>query len=471
MKTPLVDRATLSQERRAKWARCLAFFAFLICAALLAPASNAGVTTLYSFTNKFDGSQPYAGLVPGQDGYFYGTCFDGGTNGFGSVYKVSTTGAFTPVYSFSLLDGETPTARLTLGSDGNFYGTTFEGGSNFYFGTIFQISSNGNFNSLYSFTNGLDGAEPYAGLTEGPDGAFYGVASSGGVNNNGIIFQITSSGAFTPVYYFNGTVDGSQPRAALIVATNNLFYGTTFAGGSSGDGVIFSFTTGGVIGPLHSFDSSSDGSNPVGQLSQGANGILFGTAYNGGSNGAGTIFQITTGGAFSVIHTFTGGDDGGNPAAGLLLGGDGNFYGTTYSGGANGDGAIFKITPQGAFTPLYSFTGGNDGASPMSTLAQGSDGNFYGTAQLGGAYHDGAVFEFSATSAPVLTSIAEVSGAIEITWNGLSGQSYQAQYAASLTPLRWFDLGSPVTATNGVASQTDSAPPVVERFYRVYQVP
>jgi len=438
---------------------------------LLPPVSSGAVTTLYSFTNKFDGSQPYAGLVLGNDGNFYGTCFDGGTNGFGSVFKMFPGGALTPLHSFSFIDGQTPTAGLTLGTDGNFYGTTFAGGTNDY-GTVFQISSNGIFASLYSFTNGIDGANPYAGLVQGSNGAFYGVTSAGGVNNNGVFFQITSAGAFTPLHYFNNGADGSQPRATLILASNGMFYGTTYAGGSDGKGVVFSITADGAIAPLYSFNGGSDGANPVGQLTQGTNGVFYGTAYAGGSNGFGTVFQMTSGGAFSGLYSFTGGSDGASPAAGLALGSDGNFYGTTYGGGPDGDGGIFKITAQGGLTPLYLFTGSNDGSSSMAMLVQGSDGDFYGTTQLGGADGDGVVFKIIPSGAPpVLTSIVRLSRTVEITWSGLSGQSYQAQYATNLTQTNWSNLGSPVVANDGVGSQVDGSPVDPERFYRVYLVP
>jgi uncharacterized repeat protein (TIGR03803 family) len=439
---------------------------------MLPTFSSRALTTLHSFTNGSDGSQPYAGLALGADGNFYGTCFDGGANDLGSVFKITPGGALTPLYSFSFSDGETPTAGLAQGTDGNFYGTTFEGGANLGYGTVFQIGTNGAFNSLYSFTNGIDGANPYAGLTQGANGAFYGTTVNGGTNNNGGVFEITSTGALTSLYSFTNGVDGSQPYAALALASDGLFYGTTYFGGSNHDGVIFQMSSTGTLTPLHSFTSASDGANPLGQLLATTHSILYGTAFAGGSNGAGTVFSITIGGGFSVLHSFTGGIDGANPAAGLALGSDGNLYGTTYRGGPNGNGGIFKITPQGALTSLYLFSGGNDGSASYATLVQDNDGDFYGTTQYGGADGDGVVFKINALStAPVLTSITLSAGAINITWSGLPGQSFQAQYATNLTQTNWNSLGGTVTATNGFGSQTDSAPGSPERFYRVYLIP
>ncbi len=440
-------------------------------------APNTLPNALYAFTNGFDGSQPSAGLARGSDGNFYGTSFFGGTNHYGSLFKITPAGALTPLYSFSFLDGETPTAGLVQGNDGNFYGTTFQGGASVLFGsangygTVFQISSNGAFNSLYSFTNGSDGAEPYAGLAQGANGAFYGTTISGGTNNDGAVFQITSTGALTPLYSFTNGVDGSQPRAALTLAGDGSFYGTTYSGGTNGQGVVFHITAVGALTPIYSFTNGNDGANPLGQLAL-TNGILYGTALGGGSTGLGTVFKITTGGVFNALYSFTNGSDGAYPEAGLALGSDGNFYGDTYVGGPSGYGGIFKITPQGRLTALYLFTGGNDGADSCALLAQGSDGYFYGTTQYGGAKGDGVVFKINLFStAPCLTSISRSAGTIGFNWSGLPGRSFQAQFATNLTQTNWSSLGAPVTATNGFGSQTDSAPGLTQRFYRVYLIP
>ena len=474
MKKLKADEASPWKERLGNWGTSgsrLRYIFFL--GALLLPCfSSRAAMTLYSFTNGVDGSQPYAGLALGNDGNFYGTCFDGGSNGFGSIFKSSPNGAFTPLYSFDYGDGENPTAGLTLGSDGNFYGTTFGGGTNLTYGTVFQVSTNGAFNSLYSFTNGSDGANPYGGLMQAGNGAFYGTTLGGGAGNFGTVFQITSAGALSPLYYFTNGVDGSQPRATLTVGGGGTLLGTAYAGGSQGQGVVFSIATSGAFIPLHSFNGVSDGANPVGQLLRAANGLFYGTTSAGGTNSAGTVFQITKGGAFNVIYSFTGGSDGAFPVAGLAQGSDGNLYGTTYGGGSSGAGGIFKITLQGVLTPLYDFTGGSDGGSSFATPAIGNDGNFYGTTQLGGADGDGVVFKWIANStAAVLTSITRTAGVIDFTWSGQPGGIYQAQYATNLGQTTWSNLGSPVTATNGVGSQTDSAPSDAQRFYRVYLIP
>jgi uncharacterized repeat protein (TIGR03803 family) len=442
----------------------------LLWAAVFLPLSGGAMTTLYSFTNGVDGSQPYAGLAQGSDGNFYGTTFSGGTNDLGSVFKISPGGALTPLHSFSFIDGETPTAGLVQSTDGNFYGTTFSGGSNDH-GTVFQISSNGAFNSLYSFTNGVDGGEPYAGLLH-VGAAFYGTTFGGGANGYGSLYKITSAGALTPLYSFTNGADGAQPDASLILGGDGYFYGTTTAGGTNGAGTVFKMSVFNALIPLYSFTNGMDGAQPLAALVQATNGLFYGTTQYGGQYGSGTVFTITTNGAFTVLYPFTGGIDGASPAAALATGSDGNFYGTTYAGGFNGNGAIFKLTPQGALTPLYAFSGGTDGASPYAVLAPGSDGDFYGTTQLGGQDGGGVAFKINVySSAPTITSITRTSGTFGITWSGLPEQSYQAQYATNLTQTNWGNLGSVVATTNGFGSRTDFAPTrYSQRFYRVYLI-
>jgi uncharacterized repeat protein (TIGR03803 family) len=196
-------------------------------------------------------------------------------------------------------------------------------------------STNGSLATLWSFTGGSDGASPAAGLVQGSDGNFYGTTSYGGTNgSNGTVFRITPSGSLTTLWSFTGGSDGGYPTAALV---------------------------------------------------QGSDGNFYGTAPGGGASGAGTVFRITPSGSLTSLWSFTGGSDGASPAAGLVQGSDGNFYGTAPGGGASGTGTVFRITPSGSLTTLWSFTGGSDGASPAAGLVQGTDGNFYGTTSGSGS--------------------------------------------------------------------------------------
>ena len=347
------------------------------------------LTTLYSFAGS-DGAQPTAGLVQGSDGNFYGTTSQGGASETGTVFKITPSGTLTTLHSFAGgSDGEVPFAGLVQGSDGNFYGTTYLGGVN-EFGTVFKMTPTGTLTSLYNFA-ASGGVLPVAGLVQGSDGNFYGTTTGGGANNAGTVFEITPSGTLTTLYSFARS-DGDDPYGGLLQGSDGNFYGTTTGGGASnGNGTVFKITPRGILTTLYSF-AGSDGANPYAALVQGSDGNFYGTTAGGGaSNGNGTVFKITPGGTLTTLHSFAG-SDGANPYAALVQGSDGNFYGTTQQGGANnGNGTVFKITPSGTLTSLYSFAG-SDGALPGAGLVQGSDGNFYGTTGGGGAYNDGTVF-------------------------------------------------------------------------------
>jgi uncharacterized repeat protein (TIGR03803 family) len=254
---------------------------------------------------------------------------------------------------------------------------------------------------LHSFSYGADGSSPSAGLVQGSDGNFYGTTSAGGTSGRGTVFKITPNGAFTNLYRFSGA-DGQCPSAGLIQGSDGNFYGTTYSGGASGSGTVFKITPGGALTNLYSF-SGADGGHPYAGLVQGSDGNFYGTTYNGGTSHGGTVFKITPGGALTTLYGFTGGADGSGPYAGLVQGSDGNFYGTTSSGGTSHGGTVFRITPGGALTTLHSFTPtdegihpGADGCYPEAALVQGNDGNFYGTTIYGGTTeYGGTVFKIT----------------------------------------------------------------------------
>ena len=354
--------------------------------------TNGALTILHTFAGGIEGANPKGGLVPGGDGYFYGTTFGGGANGYGTVFKINASGAFTSLYSFTGVDdSEGPSAGLVLGSDGNFYGTT--SGESYAVGTVFRISASGAFSNLYTFTGGFDGYEPYAPLIQGSDGSFYGTTAGGGTNGQGTIFKISASGAFTSLYSFTGGYDGSQSFAPLIQGGDGNFYGTTQIGGF-GDGVVFKISPSGSFSNLYSFNGISDGEWPRAGLAIGSDGNFYGTTWYGGAYGYGTVFKISTNGALTTLYHFTSLSDGGNPSVALVQGSDGYFYGTTvYGGGTNSHGTIFKISADGALTTLYHFLQSNDGGSPWAGLVQGTNGNFYGTTT------HASVFEISASGA------------------------------------------------------------------------
>jgi uncharacterized repeat protein (TIGR03803 family) len=266
------------------------------------------------------------------------------------------------------------------------------------------------FTTLRSFDL-ADGAQPMAGLIQAANGQIYGTTTTGGTAGEGTIIKIGAGGTLITLYNFcleSGCQDGSGPVAGLVQGSSGEFYGTTSAGGNScpfSCGTVFSITTGGELTTLYRFCAQSgclDGQYPASALVQGSNNVLYGTTLSGGALAAGTIFKITPGGALTTLHSFCSavGDcpDGSAPRpAALVVGADGNLYGTTKSGGRanpacnanDGCGTVFQITPGGTLTTIYSFcsVGAScvDGIGPVGALAFGSDGNLYGTTQAGGA--------------------------------------------------------------------------------------
>lgn len=362
----------------------------LFLASQLNQANAAAVQVLHTFTGDPDGAQPEATLIGGIDSNFYGTAFAGGPGNRGTIFRITPSGTFHSLYTFTGADdGGNPMAGLIQASDSNFYGTASTGGLGGD-GILYRVNSSGAFTILYIFS-GANGAQPQGGLVQGSDGDFYGTTFAGGSAGSGTVFKITSSGVLTMLHHFSGA-DGINPMASLIQGSDGNFYGTTFAGGSTGSGTVFRITSLGVFMTLHSFSSRTDGAGPIAGLVEGSDGDFYGTTYSGGAFGAGTVFKVSSTQTFTKLHDFTGGRDGGGPKATLALGSDGNFYGTTFAGGDSRLGSIFRITTKGVLTSLYSFNGGSAGKFPQAALVEGSESNFYGLASAGGAYNMGTLF-------------------------------------------------------------------------------
>jgi uncharacterized repeat protein (TIGR03803 family) len=302
--------------------------------------------------------------------------------------------AYSNFYSFTGgSDGGQPTS-LIQGSDGNFYGTTASGGATNN-GVVFNLTAAGTLTVLYSFVGGTDPASTN-GVTLASDGTLYGTSQFGGANNGGTVYTVTPDGVEKVLFSFpgeSGLVPDSGitynysggPASALIEGSDGNLYGATIALAGPyistvNYGTVFRITPAGAETVLYSFTGNSDGSNPTG-LIQGSDGNFYGTAASVGDDGPYTVFKVTPMGDETVLYTFPSPPGATSvpplPSA-LIQGTDGNFYGTTQGGGATGNGTVFKITPAGD-TTLYSFTGGSDGGNPTS-LIQGSDGNFYGFA-------------------------------------------------------------------------------------------
>jgi uncharacterized repeat protein (TIGR03803 family) len=414
------------EDTRKFWLALAAVFSMIV-----RDAPGANLIAIYTFTNTLpggvDGGNPGGGLMQASNGVLYGTTINGGTNDdYGTVFKITTNGVLTPLYSFNsrAADGSTPYAGLLQGTNGSFYGVASQSGSNGY-GSVFKLTSAGVFGELYGFTRlkgaaltNADGANPTAPLVEGTNGNFYGTAPAGGSNGFGAVFEITAAGAFTKLYSFANGADGANP-GALLQSSNGLLYGTAAGGGTNGFGTVFIMTSTGALTPLYSFTNGADGAYPGDALTQGTNGILYGTASGGGANGSGTIFQVTTNGALTPLYSFAHSGlaglglstnaDGLNPGA-LTPGPNGIFHGFAPLGGLNGAGTLFQFSLAGGLTVLYTFQAGPMGESGMtntcgaepSGIVQASDSTLYGTAKTGGANGFGTVFELG--FAPQITS-------------------------------------------------------------------
>jgi|HubBroStandDraft_1064217.scaffolds.fasta_scaffold24231_3 uncharacterized repeat protein (TIGR03803 family) len=257
------------------------------------------------------------------------------------------------------------------------------------------------FTTLQSFDL-TDGAAPEAGLVEGLNGSLYGTTQQGGVNSAGTVFEITPAGTLTTLYSFCSVgvcADGDDPVAGLVVAANGDLYGTTPGGGANGAGTVFKITASGTLTTLYSFCSASactDGRHPITGLVLATNGDLYGTTEEDGAKGGGTVFKITPSGTFTTLYSFCSLSDcaDGEEAWGLIQGTNGNFYGTTLGGGANNVGTVFEITAAGVLTTLHSFDT-TDGADPFAGLVQAANGDFYGTTYIGGASGNGTVFKIT----------------------------------------------------------------------------
>ena len=368
----------------------------------------------------------------------------GGTNKWGAVAEVSPPNVV-PTYNFCALsnctDGSYPIGSLVLGADGNLYGSTFTGGSSSNCmgcgqGTVFRINAGGTFTSVHDFcmqTNCTDGSSPEAGLSAGLDGNLYGVTFRGGTsaNGNGTVFQLTTSGQFKILYNFcsqTNCTDGSNPFEPPIQGIDGNLYGTTGYGGAHNLGSVYVLNQGGQLRTIASFRRSADSGTVPSLLIQATDGTLYGTTGYGGAAGQGTIFKITPSGSMSTLYSFCSLANcaDGEAASSLLPGPDGNLYGTTAYGGTFGAGTIFQLTPQGSLTTLYDFCSESscpDGNQPGGLILS-TNGKLYGVTGYGGSVTHGTVFSLSMGFSPFVQpnpAAGRAGRTIGILGNNLTG--------------------------------------------------
>jgi uncharacterized repeat protein (TIGR03803 family) len=400
-------------------------------------AGSNDVTTLASF-NGTEGEYPLGGVVEDSSGNLFGTTAWSGSSGQGTVFEIQPgSKAVTTLASFNGTNGSEPTAGVVEDSSGNLFGTTFQGGSS-NDGTLFEIKAGTNaVTTLVSF-NATTGANPDAGVVEDSSGNLFGTTDNGGANGDGTVFEIKAgSNAVTTIVSFNGT-NGEYPDAGVVEDSSGNLFGTTGSGGPSDDGTVFEIQAGsGAVTTLASFNVAN-GSYPDGGLFEDSGGNLFGTTYEGGPRGEGTVFQIQPGSNAVTTLTYFGNTEGGLPYGDLVEGSNGNLFGTNSSSGSGGDGTVFEITAgSNAVTTLASFNG-SDGMCPYAGLVEDSSGNLFGTTGSGGPSDDGTVFEIKAGSDAVTTLAS---------FNGSNGANPNAGLIEdSSGNLKWTRLSRPRNA-------------------------
>lgn len=320
---------------------------------------------------------PQIGAARG--GTLYGTIPNAGA---GLLFSIGTNGAgYTVLHSFaSATDGSTPNARLAIDANGAVFGTA-QGGGAHGGGTLWQYDASGGMTTPHAFGAGADGTAPY----QGPSlvrGAVFGTTSQGAIGGSGNIFRLKNR-AYKVVYDFMSGADGHCPFAGIGAGPHGSLYGATIGLGFGGNptGSIWKYTVSAGLQTLYVFQNGSDGEYPDQAPTLDAQGNVYGTTHvQNGSDFAGAIWKISASGQFSVLHDLNAATEGSIPNSPLVIGRDGNLYGTAGYGGAKGHGSVFSITPAGAFSLVHSFAGGTDGAQPTGNLVRAGAAIYGGTA-------------------------------------------------------------------------------------------
>lgn len=386
------------RKAKSRWAGAALMLACALglAASTSMPLHAQTLTVLYNFGGAADGGDPYASLIRDSAGNLYSTGGYGGTFFAGVVYKVDQKGNETVLYNFTGgADGAYPESPLVLDRAGNLYGTTTQGGSA-NAGVVFKVDPGGNETVLHNFTGGADGIIPAGGLTLDRAGNLYGTTGQGGTYNDGVVYKIDKTGTETILHTFTGAADdGKYPTYTTVrIGPDGNLYGVTQEGGSADQGILYRLGKGGLT-ILHSFmGGTTDGCNAVGVPSVDKNGNIYGVTSSCGTGQYGTVWKVSKTGAETVLHNFAGGaSDGQYPLSGVVLDSNGNLYGSTETGGMSDLGTAYRLTQQGGFTLLRSFSG-PDGKYVYSSFLL-SNGALYGTALNGGTIGYGTVWKIT----------------------------------------------------------------------------
>jgi len=406
----------------------LSFSALTLLAAQ--PAQAQTFTVLHTFSGGGDGGSPTAMLTMDAAGRLYGTALYGGT-GYGTIFRMEKQNGswlFNTIYDFlgdnGSNDGAGPYAKLVTGPNGSFYSTTVAGGGNngscadygyFGCGTVYNlqppltvckaITCLWHETVLYQFVNGPAGVYPFGAVVFDHAGNMYGTTQLGGIGFDlGTVYELSPSGggwSGSVLFSFNDS-GGGEPYDTLIADSSGNLYGTAAGGGANGYGVVFELSlteSGWVETILHSFDVT-DGNKPYGGLIFDSAGNLYGATSSGGSGSGGTVYELSPSGGgwqFNVLYNLEGSYEWG-PQDSLTMDSSGNLYGTTYKGGPNTAGTLFKLSPnngQWIYNELYDFGNNSGGCEPNGGVVLDSQGNIYGTTTACGADENGTVWEMT----------------------------------------------------------------------------
>jgi len=382
-------------------------------------------TVLKAFGNGTPVEAPRGILAQGQDGLLYGTSLKGGSAGDGTVFSMTLGGDVNVLGGFA---GSTNcNTGLSLGRDGNFYGTCADGMAPYDNGTVFSASAAAGIATLHAF-DGTDGKIPEPGQpVQGIDGNFYGMTEAGGANGAGTAFRMNGDGSVIVLYNFGGSQDdASTPSGPLTLASDGNFYGTTMAGGKLGGGTIFKMTSDGQVTILHDFPSTGKkgGAMPMGGVAEGSGGKFYGVTFGGGTENLGTVYVLKQTGKVQTLHNFSAVENIAFPCDGLAIALDRSVYGAAAAckNGQCAGSSLFEITSTGAFKVLHSFVPGTDGTEVSGALFLDTNGLLYGLTETGGPNGAGTVFSLDNGLTPFV-SLSPTSGAIGATIN-IYGQGF-----------------------------------------------
>jgi uncharacterized repeat protein (TIGR03803 family) len=399
------------------------------------PAQGAKVTQLHSFDRRTGAKPVYSALVQGWDGLLYGTTAYGGIDNIGAIFRIDTSGKITLLHSFSGSDGSYPWGGLTLGLDGNFYGGTALGGAGGS-GVLFKVTPTGSYTILHEFLNyATGGGGAYSPPILAADGSFYGVTDFGGAQNAGVLYKITSAGQFNVIYsYTNAT--GSSLDFAPVQGSNGNLYVVALTGGANSCGSITEVSPSGVLLNEFSFDCGTGGEYPSCNAVQGADGYFYGTADQGATDNGGVLFKVDENLDYTVLQDFGAIAGGGTqPEAPLVLATDRNLYGLTYRGGSQSFGTIYGVTPDGNLNNILSWPAK---VEAQAAMVQHTNGTLYGVTYGGGTFGLGTVYSLNLGLGPFVTFVggtgkpgqtAEIlgqglTGTTSVTFNGVPATSF-----------------------------------------------